>query len=150
MGLKRRDFLKIGAAATATVALGPKVLKAMEFADGGVTASHVTGAPRVEAVPYTCLQCNIEDGGLAFIEDGRVVKLEGNPKHPGNRGKLCAKGNAGINGLYDPDRILYPMRRVGKRGEGKWKRVSWDEAYKELASRMAEVQALYRPHPRRP
>ena len=139
MGLKRRDFLKIGAAATATVALGPKVLKAMEFADGGVTASHITGAPRVEAVPYTCLQCNVEDGGLAFIENGKVVKLEGNPKHPGNRGKLCAKGTAGTNQLYDPDRILYPMRRAGRRGEGKWKRITWEEAYQELAARMKEV-----------
>lgn len=139
MKIDRRDFIKIGAAVTAAAALGPKVLKAMELAPGGVDASHITGAPRVNAVPYTCLQCNIEDGGLAFIEDGRVVKLEGNPKHPGNRGKLCAKGNAGINQLYDPDRILYPMRRAGKRGEGKWKRISWDEGYKELASRMKEV-----------
>src|SRR3989304_2607026 len=111
----------------------------MEFADGGVTASHVTGAPRVEAIPDTCLQCNVEDGGLAFIENGRVVNLEGSPKHPGNRSKLCAKGNAGVNQLYAPDRILYPMRRVGKRGEGKGKGITWEEAYQELAARMNEV-----------
>ena len=134
----RRDILKMGAVG-ATAAMTPGLLKAMELQEAGKGADLRTAAERTQVVPYTCLQCNIEDGGLAYIEDGRVVKLEGNPKHPATRGKLCGKGAAGINGLYDPDRILYPMRRVGKRGEGKWKRVSWDEAYKELASRMAEV-----------
>lgn len=138
MNINRRDFLKIGAVGAAAASVSPKILKAMELEPGGRDTSHITAGER-QVVPYTCLQCNIEDGGLAFIENGRVVKLEGNPKHPGNRGKLCAKGNAGMNGLYDPDRILYPMRRVGKRGEGKWKRISWDEAYKELADRMKEV-----------
>ncbi len=137
--LTRRDFLKAGAAVAATAAIGPKALKAMELSPGGADTSHVTGQARTEVVPYTCLQCNVEDGGLAFIENGRVVKLEGNPKHPGNRGKLCAKGNAATNMLYDPDRILYPMRRDGPRGSGKWKMVGWDEAYKELASRMKDV-----------
>ncbi|MDH3975559.1 MAG: molybdopterin-dependent oxidoreductase [Deltaproteobacteria bacterium] len=138
MDLTRRKFVKISAAGAAAAAVGPGVLKAMELDMGGKDTSHITKKMR-KAVPYTCLQCNIEDGGIAYIEEGRIVKLEGNPKHPGNRGKLCAKGNAGINGQYDPDRILYPMKRVGKRGEGKWKRISWDEAYKELAQRITEV-----------
>jgi anaerobic selenocysteine-containing dehydrogenase len=139
MGINRRDFLKLGATGAAAAVVGPRILTAMELELGGRDTSHLTAGERTEAIPYTCLQCNIEDGGLAFIENGRVVKLEGNPKHPATRGRLCAKGNAGINGLYDPDRILYPMRRAGKRGEGKWKRISWDEAYNELASRIAEV-----------
>src|SRR3990172_12199633 len=138
MNINRRDFLKIGAVGAAAASVSPKILKAMELEQGGRDTSHITVGER-QVVPYTCLQCNVEDGGLAFIENGRVVKLEGNPKHPWNRSKLCAKGNAGVNQLYDPDRILYPMRRVGKRGEGKWKRITWEEAYQELAARMNEV-----------
>jgi anaerobic selenocysteine-containing dehydrogenase len=68
------------------------------------------------------------DGAIGYVEGDRIVKLEGNPKLPRTNGKLCAKGQAGINQVYDPDRVLYPLKRVGKRGEGKWKRISWDEA----------------------
>jgi anaerobic selenocysteine-containing dehydrogenase len=92
-----------------------------------------------KVVPYTCLVCNIEDGGVAFIKNGRVRKLEGNVKHPSTRGRLCAKGNAGIGHVYDPDRILYPLRRTGPRGSGKWKRISWEEGVKEVASKIDEV-----------
>ena len=67
---------------------------------------------------------------------GQVRKFEGNPEHPGSRGRNCAKGPATINQVTDPDRILYPLRRAGARGEGKWERVSWDEALDELAARI--------------
>ena len=53
------------------------------------------------------------------FERGRITKIEGNPYSPNNRGMTCAKAQAGMNLVYDPDRILYPLRRVGKRGEGK-------------------------------
>lgn len=56
--------------------------------------------------------------------------------HPGSRGRNCAKGPATLNQVYDPDRILYPLKRVGRRGEGKWKRVSWDEALDDIAGRI--------------
>jgi hypothetical protein len=56
-----------------------------------------------------------------------VRKFEGNPEHPGSRGRNCAKGPATLNQVTDPDRILYPLKRAGKRGEGKWVQVSWDE-----------------------
>jgi anaerobic selenocysteine-containing dehydrogenase len=54
---------------------------------------------------------------VGFVEDGRLVKLEGHPDSIRGKGKICAKGAAGINQLYDPDRVLYPMKRAGKRGE---------------------------------
>ena len=59
---------------------------------------------------------------------GRVVKLEGNPDHPHSHGKLCARGQSGLMNTYDPDRVLTPLIRVGKRGEGKFRQASWDEA----------------------
>ena len=63
-------------------------------------------------------------------------KFEGNPEHPGSRGRNCAKGPATINQVTDPDRILYPMSRSGPRGSGRWERVSWDEALDALAARI--------------
>lgn len=139
--ISRRQFIKLGAAtggATAAMTLGSRRLIAMEQELGGSDFSATTGAKR-EAVPYTCLACNIEDGGVAFIENGRIVKLEGSMDHPNTRGKLCAKGNAGFLHVYDPDRIMTPLMRTGKRGEGKWKRISYDEATALLATKLREV-----------
>ena len=68
-----------------------------------------------------------------------VRKIEGNPVHPGSRGRTCAKGVVTPNQLTDPDRILYPMRREGTRGSGQWKRVPWDEALDDIASRIRKA-----------
>jgi anaerobic selenocysteine-containing dehydrogenase len=137
----RRDFMKIGGAmgaAAGAVGLSSRRLVAMESELGGKDFSPTTGAER-QAVPYTCLACNIEDGGVAYVENGRIVKLEGNMDHPNTRGKLCAKGNSGFLHVYDPDRIMTPLLRTGKRGEGKWKRISYDEATSLLAKKLREV-----------
>jgi len=139
LNLTRRGFMKLGGTAAAVAAsLESRRLVAMEQSLGGKDFSAVTGAER-QAVPYTCLACNIEDGGVAFVENGRIVKLEGNMDHPNTRGKLCAKGNAGYLHVYDPDRIMTPLQRTGKRGEGKWKRLSYDEATTILAGKLREV-----------
>ncbi len=89
-------------------------------------------------VPTTCFNCESACGLLAYVdrETGQVRKFEGNPEHPGSRGRNCAKGPATINQVTDPDRILYPMRRSGARGGGRWERVSWDEALDALAARI--------------
>ena len=94
-----------------------------------------------QVVPTTCFNCESACGLLAYIDkdSGDVRKLEGNPYHPGSRGRNCAKGPATINQLTDPDRILYPLKRVGKRGEGKWERVSWDEVLDDIAGRMRKA-----------
>jgi anaerobic selenocysteine-containing dehydrogenase len=75
---------------------------------------------------------------LSYIdkETMRVRKFEGNPYHPGSRGRNCAKGPATINQINDVDRILYPMRRKGKRGAGEWERVSWDEVLDDIAAKI--------------
>ena len=89
-------------------------------------------------VPTTCFNCESACGLLAYVdrETGRVRKFEGNPEHPGSRGRNCAKGPATINQVTDPDRILYPLRRSGPRGGGGWERVSWDEILDALAARI--------------
>jgi anaerobic selenocysteine-containing dehydrogenase len=92
-------------------------------------------------VPTTCFNCESACGLLAYIDKatGEVQKFEGNPEHPGSRGRNCAKGPATLNQITDPDRILYPLKRSGKRGEGKWERVSWNEVLDELADRIRKA-----------
>ncbi|MCB0309416.1 MAG: molybdopterin-dependent oxidoreductase, partial [Bdellovibrionales bacterium] len=91
-------------------------------------------------VPTICFNCESACGLLAYVDkkNYEIKKFEGNPVHPGSRGRNCAKGPATHNQIYDPERILYPLKRVGKRGEGKWKRVSWDEALNDIAEKMRE------------
>ena len=91
-------------------------------------------------VPGMCQLCSTVCGIIGHVKDGRLIKIEGNPKDPNSRGKLCARGHAGLNHQYHPERLLYPMRRVGKRGEGKWKRISWEEAVDEIAGRLRQVR----------
>lgn len=136
--MTRRTFMKTSAGTTAAALAAPSMLKAMENDLGGRDYNPDTIKER-KAIPTNCHVCNIQDGAIAFVEDGRVVKLEGNPNHVSTRGRLCAKGNAGMWYSYDPDRIMYPLKRVGKRGEGKWKRISWDEALSEVVARLDDV-----------
>ena len=86
-------------------------------------------ARHYQIIPTICFNCESACGLLAYIdkETGQVTKFEGNPKHPASRGRVCAKGPAVINQIHDPDRVLYPMKRVGPRGSGQWARTSWDE-----------------------
>jgi anaerobic selenocysteine-containing dehydrogenase len=103
---------------------------------------------RYMLVPTTCFNCESACGLLAYIdkESLQVQKFEGNPEHPGSRGRNCAKGPATLNQITDPDRILYPLKRAGKRGEGKWVRVSWDEALDDIAARIRKAITEGRPN----
>jgi len=74
------------------------------------------------------------------VEKGRLVKIEGQPSSIRTDGTLCAKGQAGVNQIYDPDRILQPLRRTGKRGEGQWEKISWDAALGELTGRLKKLR----------
>jgi anaerobic selenocysteine-containing dehydrogenase len=93
---------------------------------------------RYSLVATTCFNCEAACGLVAYVdqETREVKKFEGNPYHPGSRGRNCAKGPATLNQINDPERILFPLRRAGARGEGKWERVSWDEALDDLAARI--------------
>ncbi len=89
-------------------------------------------------IPTTCFNCESACGLLAHVakDDLSVTKVEGNPAHPGSRGRNCAKGPATINQIDDPERILHPLRRTGPRGGGQWQRVSWDDALDDIAGRI--------------
>jgi thiosulfate reductase/polysulfide reductase chain A len=94
-------------------------------------------------IPTLCEMCVWRCGVLARVEEGRVVKLEGNPEHPHSKGKLCARGQSGLMNTYDPDRVLFPLVRVGKRGEGKFRRASWEEALDTIAGNMLKIKEKY-------
>jgi len=80
------------------------------------------GDRRVRQVAINCEMCFWRCGIMAEVADGKVLKIRGDPHHPFTKGKLCARGNAGTQLLYDPDRLKYPMLRTGPRGSGKFTR----------------------------
>jgi anaerobic selenocysteine-containing dehydrogenase len=92
-------------------------------------------------IPTTCFNCESACGLLAYVDksDLSIRKLEGNPAHPGSRGRNCAKGPATVNQVNDPDRILHPLRRVGDRGSGQWEPCTWDEALDDIAGRIRQA-----------
>jgi anaerobic selenocysteine-containing dehydrogenase len=96
-------------------------------------------------VPGMCQLCSTICGIVGWVKDGRLLKIEGNPNDPNSRGLLCARGQAGLNHQYHPERLLYPLKRVGKRGEGKWKRISWDEATDEIAEKLKQIRESGKP-----
>ena len=79
-------------------------------------------------VKTACRACIANCGVLAHVKNGRVIKLEGNPVDPMSQGRMCAKGLAGIQALYHPNRNKYPLLRVGERGSGRWRRCSVPQA----------------------
>ncbi len=103
-------------------------------------------ARRYQLIPTVCFNCESACGLLAYVDKTtlEVKKFEGNPLHPGSRGRNCAKGPATHNQTYDPERILYPLKRVGARGAGGWKRISWEQALSEIAEKMRQSRAKRR------
>lgn len=96
-------------------------------------------------IPTTCELCPNKCSVLAMLEGGRIHKLNPNPENPKSRDMLCARGNAAIQQVYDPDRLKQPLIRAGARGEGKWRPVSWEEAWDYTAKKLTEVKGKYGP-----
>ncbi|MEE9614926.1 MAG: molybdopterin-dependent oxidoreductase [Thermodesulfobacteriota bacterium] len=138
--LNRRKFLKLGVSGAAAVALGPGVIKAMELTLAGESYDYMVLTER-EAIPYIVNDTAIKNAAIAFVEKetGKLVQVGGDPHHPGTRGKLSPEENAVNIGIYDQDRILYPLKRSGPRGEGNWEKISWDDALDEVAGKIGET-----------
>jgi thiosulfate reductase/polysulfide reductase chain A len=137
--MSRRAFLRLaGVSASAVAATAASAAIAPE-----AKAAPDATAPKWESKFSVCDMCFNRCGLIARVEQGRIVKLDPNPKFTKSRGMLCARGNAGVAQVYDPDRLKTPLLRVGNRGEGKWKAISWDEALDLAATRMKELGAKY-------
>jgi len=89
--------------------------------------------------------CHGGCGVLAHIKDGKLVKLEGDPDHPWNQGRLCARALAMTQYVEHPKRLRRPLKRVGKRGEGRWEEISWDEAFDLVEKKMKAIREDYGP-----
>ena len=89
--------------------------------------------------------CHGGCGVLAYIENGKLVKIEGDPDHPWNQGRLCARCLAMTQYVYHPDRLTRPLKRVGQRGEGKWQEITWDEAYDLIEEKMGKIREKFGP-----
>jgi anaerobic selenocysteine-containing dehydrogenase len=94
---------------------------------------------RCQIIPTICFNCEAACDWWRRERHNQIRRFEGNPEHPGSRGRNCAKGPATLNQVTDPERIRYPLKRVGKRGEGKWERVSWDEVLDDIAGRVRKA-----------
>jgi len=134
--VKRRDFLKVlGATGAATTLIGCSPERVERLIPYLVSPD--------ETVPCvsnyyasTCRECTAGCGVIAEVRDGRTIKLEGNPDHPINRGALCSRGQAALQGLYNPDRFRGPMIRRG----GVLQSATWDEAIKVFVGKLGEMR----------
>lgn len=143
----RRNFLKMAGLAAAGVTLSSAGVPLAHAAglQPGPGAGHLPGAWSDAVVPSLCEMCVWRCGLLARVEDGRVVKLDGNPASSHSLGKLCARGQSGLMNTYDEDRVLYPLIRVGERGGGRFRKASWDEALDLVAQKMSAIKEQYGP-----
>jgi anaerobic selenocysteine-containing dehydrogenase len=94
-------------------------------------------------IKSNCRGCHGGCGVLVHVKDGRITRIEGNPDFPTNHGTMCSRGLAFLQLVYHPDRVIHPLQRAGKRGEGKWKQISWDEALNTIAAKYKKIKEEY-------
>lgn len=97
----------------------------------------------VEVKKSYCYFCHQNCGVLAYVKDGQVLAIEGDPEHPTNQGGLCCRGNSALKHLDHPARVNYPLKRVGPKGSGEWERISWDQALDEIAHKLQQIKDEY-------
>lgn len=135
--LTRRQFLQFSGMAAAATLGGTRILHAL------VPSKENLARDQVQRHFSICDMCFNKCGLIARVEKGVVKKLDPNPTFRKSRGMLCARGNAGIKQLYDPDRLKYPLLRKGGRGEGRWQRLSWPQALDLAAEKMKTIAEKY-------
>ena len=143
-GVKRREFLKVLGASSATLAI-----TACDEPTGKLIPYLVSPDQTVPGVSTyyatMCRECSAACGVIAETRDGRAIKLEGNPDHPLNRGALCARGQSALQGLYNPDRFRAPMVNEN----GAWKTISWDDAITRLNTAVSSARSANQARRRR-
>lgn len=139
--LSRRSFLKASAATCAVAASAGFAQPLQALADGGESSS----ASEVKRIRTSCRGCGkIECGLWVTVQDGKVIKIEGDESSPGTRGHTCIKSQSSAQACYHPDRVRYHLVRVSPKGEKpEWRRVSFDEAAQICATKFKEVQEKY-------
>lgn len=148
--LTRRTFFKGAAALGAAAMLGGCAPQEMKETDGADAAGAGGEDAVVEVKHAWCKMCGparTHCSTLCTVRDGRWTNVEGNPEAGNNYGRgsrtLCAKGNAAMHTVYSPTRLLYPMKRTGEKGEGKFEQITWDEALDTIAAKLKEQKEQY-------
>lgn len=142
ISLTRRVFLRAGILGTAGFALGSQLNQLLYALEKGENRYSFQKAIRPFILtPSVCLQCQAGCGLLGITVDSELIGVSGNPRYPNNKGGLCARAIAGVNLAYDPERILYPLKRKKERGGNQWEKISWQEALHEISSRLAELRS---------
>jgi anaerobic selenocysteine-containing dehydrogenase len=142
--LSRRAFVKASALVSACAALGVTATTALSEADEAY-ADTPSERTVYRTICHSCIQgcpCRV------YVEDGVIVKIEGDPTAPVSKGSLCLKGQSQLHTVYSPRRVLYPMKRVGERGaaNASWERVTWDEAIEAAAQQIVTMMEKYGPY----
>jgi len=141
--MERRTFLKLSGMTAASALLAgcqsknEKLIPYLIPPDEGITPGLAT------YYASSCTACPAGCGILVRISEGRAKKIEGNPNHPVNRGKLCARGQAILQELYHPDRVRQPLKRSGSRGSGQFQKISWAEGLGLLTAKLKELQQAH-------
>ncbi len=162
-GVSRRGFLKTAGTMTAMAVFGGSLFKEnVAYAQDFGNPVLIETDPRVDIKYSVCLACHSACGIRTKVVGGILEKIDGNPYHPNNMephlpydtdpevakltpGRICAKGQAGIQVLYDPHRIKEPLKRVGARGAGQWETISWEQAFSEIGARLSALRDLDTP-----
>lgn len=138
--LSRRRFLKISTTtAGAVIALGT-ANKLKSQVEKLTSSSPQKG---IKKIPTFCDMCFWKCGAIAYIRNGKLWKIEGNPDDPLSNGRLCPRGTGGVGAHYDPDRLKTPLLRKRNRGKEEWVTVTWDEALDYIAERMQRIKSTY-------
>lgn len=132
MDLRRRTFLKTAALAALASTL-PSCRRQVDHLVPYLLPDDEIVPGVADWYASTCQECPAGCGILVRVREGRAKKLEGNPDHPLNRGKLCSKGQASLQALYNPDRLTQPLQRAGQRADGAYAPLSWEEALHRCA-----------------
>lgn len=140
--LTRRSFVQAATLAGAAAAIGVSMPNALVETEPAYADEPV----ETKVVKTSCHGCIQMCPVRAYIENGVVVKLEGDPDAPVSRGSLCLKGLNQLHTMYSPRRVLHPLKRAGQRGENKWEVISWDEALDLAAEQITSTIDKYGPY----
>lgn len=140
--LSRRKFLKISGATVITAAALTGSLNTLVKSADKINEKQEKG---IRKIPTYCDICFWKCGAIAYVKDGRLWKVEGNPLDPLSEGRLCPRGTGGVGAHYDPDRLRSPLIRKSHRGEEKWIEVTWNEALDYIAEKMEKIKTNYGP-----
>jgi thiosulfate reductase/polysulfide reductase chain A len=140
--LSRRRFLKISGATIATAAVLTGSAKTIFKGSDKINKEKVKG---IKKIPTYCDLCFWKCGAIAYVKDGELWKVEGNPLDPLSNGRLCPRGTGGVGAHRDPERLKRPLIRRSERGEEKWVEVTWNEAFDFITEKMNKIKSTYGP-----